>query len=104
MDRARGEEELERAAAALRDAAQQRVAAGRAGDASRAGLKKQLMAAKAGAVREQRKRELAEREAKKMAQQAAAFEQERTELRNAAASGIELRLLLMPSPLLHFRQ
>lgn len=45
--------------------------AGRAGDASRAGLKKQLMAAKAVAVREQRKREMAEREAKK-AQQAAA--------------------------------
>ena len=41
--------------------------AGRAGDASRAGLKKQLMAAKAVAVREQRKREMAEREAKKAA-------------------------------------
>jgi colicin import membrane protein len=45
---------------------------GRAGDASRAGLKKQLMAAKAVAVREQRKREMAEREARKAQQQAAA--------------------------------
>ena len=46
---------------------------GRAGDASRAGLKKQLAAAKAVAVREQRKREMAEREAKRAApvQQAA---------------------------------
>ena len=42
---------------------------GRAGDASRAGLKKQLLQAKAVAVREQRKREMAEREAKKAAAQ-----------------------------------
>ena len=42
--------------------------AGRAGDASRAGLKKQLQAAKAVAVREQRKREMAEREAKRASQ------------------------------------
>ena len=42
--------------------------AGRAGDASRAGLKKQLQTAKAIVVREQRKREMAEREAKKAQQ------------------------------------
>jgi len=41
---------------------------GRAGDASRAGLKKQLLAAKAVAVREQRKLEMAAREAAKAQQ------------------------------------
>ena len=45
---------------------------GKAGEASRFALKKQLATAKAVAIREQRKREQAEREARRVAEAAAA--------------------------------
>eukprot|EP00966_Prymnesium_polylepis_P004619 105697-Prymnesium_polylepis.1 len=57
---------------------------GRAGDASRAGLKKKLAAHKAVGLREVRKREMAERETARRAQEAAAQAQ-----RDLAAAQVE---------------